>query len=99
MVYSSTFMLVSLSIDRVDAIARPMNFTRKGRITPLRLVRLDSCQTGGVCFQTEFNGCHDYYTVTLLLLNFLYPIKPYQTQRSNLGLQCLPRFLSMEAGQ
>ena len=30
-VYSSTFMLVSLSIDRVDAIARPMNFTRKGR--------------------------------------------------------------------
>ncbi|XP_053385972.1 cardioacceleratory peptide receptor-like isoform X2 [Mercenaria mercenaria] len=28
-VYASTFMIVSLSIDRVDAIARPMNFTRK----------------------------------------------------------------------
>lgn len=32
MVYASTFMIVSLSIDRVDAIARPMNFTRKGKI-------------------------------------------------------------------
>ena len=30
--YASTFMLVSLSIDRVDAIARPMNFTRKGKL-------------------------------------------------------------------
>lgn len=28
--YASTFMIVALSIDRVDAIARPMKFTRKG---------------------------------------------------------------------
>ncbi|XP_052813048.1 cardioacceleratory peptide receptor-like [Mya arenaria] len=28
-VYSSTFMIVALSIDRADAIARPMKFTRK----------------------------------------------------------------------
>ncbi|XP_059174481.1 uncharacterized protein LOC131954750 [Physella acuta] len=28
--YSSTYMLVSLSIDRYDAVARPMNFSRSG---------------------------------------------------------------------
>ena len=39
MVYASTFMLVSLSIDRVDAIARPMNFTRKGKEMPLEKVK------------------------------------------------------------
>ena len=28
---SSTFLLVSLSIDRYDAVARPMNFSRSGK--------------------------------------------------------------------
>ena len=30
--YASTYMLVSLSIDRFDAIARPMKFSRKGKL-------------------------------------------------------------------
>ncbi|KAK3595393.1 hypothetical protein CHS0354_008825 [Potamilus streckersoni] len=34
-VYASTFVLVSLSIDRVDAIARPMNFARRATATIL----------------------------------------------------------------
>ena len=29
--YSSTYMIVALSLDRLDAIARPMKFTGKGR--------------------------------------------------------------------
>ena len=33
-------MIVSLSIDRVDAIARPMNFTRKGKLYKLIMLKL-----------------------------------------------------------
>ena len=50
--YASTFMLVSLSIDRVDAIARPMNFTRKGKLIFLWkrfLVRLVNFRENLIC--------------------------------------------------
>lgn len=30
-IFASTYMLVSLSMDRFDAIARPMKFSRKGQ--------------------------------------------------------------------
>ena len=39
---SSTYLLVSLSIDRYDAVARPMNFSRSGRLICLRV---DLCKT------------------------------------------------------
>lgn len=30
-IYSSTYVLVSMSIDRLDAVARPMRFSRRGQ--------------------------------------------------------------------
>ncbi|XP_060590727.1 cardioacceleratory peptide receptor-like [Ruditapes philippinarum] len=45
-VYASTFMIVSLSIDRVDAIARPMNFTRKA--TTVRVLVNAAWITSGI---------------------------------------------------
>lgn len=36
--FASTYVLVAMSIDRLDAIARPMNFTGSGKFTHLQLI-------------------------------------------------------------
>ena len=53
-VYASTFMVVALSIDRVDAIARPMNFTRKGKF--LRVIRISTFCTGRYLVLSQESG-------------------------------------------
>ncbi|KAH3794508.1 hypothetical protein DPMN_148040 [Dreissena polymorpha] len=45
-IYASTFMIVALSIDRVDAIARPMKFTRKA--TTVRILANGAWISSGI---------------------------------------------------
>lgn len=49
--FASTYMLVALSIDRYDAIARPLNFSASCKYT----VSLQIFSSFGWCLETPYN--------------------------------------------